>query len=140
MESDKTVDLNNHLNEIKRKRRNGEDEFLSVKRRNEEVNDYLEQKLKYINRQLNSSIVASDPKKSAKLEERKKDILKWREEEEAFKINVEQDWRRFNDSLDDEEYTIEKELAKLDSKDNDNTFSDMKNDDNVEVGNDNLTD
>lgn len=116
MESADKEELNDRLDDIKHKRENAQDEYYSVKKRNAEVSDYIDNKYRMLNRKMDSRMVNSDPELSSIYEERKEVLKKWKSEEMDFQMQLENDWRKFNDRLDEEEREIMEEISRQESE------------------------
>lgn len=116
MESADKEELNGRLDDIKHKRENAQDEYYSVKKRNAEVSDYIDNKYRMLNRKMDSRMVNSDPELSSIYEERKEVLKKWKSEEMDFQMQLENDWRKYNDRLDEEEREIMEEISRQESE------------------------
>lgn len=116
MESADKEELNDRLDDIKHKRENAQDEYYSVKKRNAEVSDYIDNKYRMLNRKMDSRMVNSDPELSSIYEERKEVLKKWKSEEMDFQMQLENDWRKYNDRLDEEEREIMEEISRQESE------------------------
>ena len=105
------------LKELKYKRQQSQTEYEAIKKRNNEIAEYMFSKKDYLDRMLDDESVNSDPDMRAFYEEKLSRLKQLNDSEQEFQNSLEKRYRQVNEEIDEEEAAILREMEETDDFD-----------------------
>ena len=111
------MENNERLKELKYKRQQSQTEYEAIKKRNNEIAEYMFSKKDYLDRMLDDESVNSDPDMRAFYEEKLSRLKQLNDSEQEFQNSLEKRYRQVNEEIDEEEAAILREMEETDDFD-----------------------